>query len=72
LFSSIPLKQAFVSPSLNTVDVPARHRYSHCASVGRSNPSRPVIFRSLSIKEPGSTAWLGGQFVPTEEPRISR
>ena len=48
---------------------PARHAYSHCASVGRSNAS-PVFARRIPMKLPASTAAEAGHLAPAASPRI--
>ena len=57
-------------PLLYALVVPARQAYSHCASVGRSNPSIPVRARSFPMNESGSTAEDAGHFAPSPFPRI--
>ena len=45
-------------PLFKAVVVPARHAYSHCASVGRSSVPSPVFARSFPMNDPASTAAL--------------
>ena len=61
-----------VTPSFRSVVVPARHAYSHCASVGMSIVSMPVAERYFWIWLPEATAYpVCGQSTVGVCPRYS-